>query len=131
MPEVACKIVDCCDLDDFPQSSSAEGNCPTGWQWDGTSCVRCAIPIAPSIALTGGSGVVDISFNVAADLAYIVERFSDGHWMTLSSGTGGGSVESYADDTVTPGQPYSYRITVAVSEECGYIQGESASVVAI
>ena len=80
MPEAACKSVDCCDLDDFPQSSSAEGNCPVGWQWDGTSCVRCAIPAAPSLSLAGGGGVVDLTFDVDEGLSYSIERFSDGHW---------------------------------------------------
>lgn len=127
MPE--CKIVTCCDLDDFPQTSSGAGNCPVGWQWDGASCVRCAIPAAPTLAPTGG--IIDISFEVDDDLAYRVERFSDGHWMTLTTGTGAGGTETYSDDAITVGQQYSYRITVAVSENCGYIEGESASAVAV
>lgn len=124
-----CKVVTCCDLDDFPLSSSGEGNCPVGWQWDGVSCVRCAIPVAPSITLSGSN--IDVEFTVAADLAYRVERFSEGHWMTLSTGTGGGVGIVYPDATVTPGTQYSYRISVAVGEECGYIEGESASAVAV
>lgn len=125
---VECKIVTCCDLDDFPQTSSSAGNCPVGWQWNGSSCVRCAIPAAPSLALS--AGIVDVEFDVEADFDYRVERFSDGHWMTLSTGTGTGAVELYSDEAVTPGTQYSYRISVAVSTECGYIEGESASAVA-
>jgi len=126
---VECKELTCCDLDDFPQVSSSEGNCPVGWQWDGVSCVRCAIPSAPSLTLTAGQ--IALAFNVATGLSYSVERFSDGHWMTLSTGTGGAGSEAYADASVTVGMQYSYRITVAVSEECGYIKGESASAVAV
>lgn len=129
MPEEGCKVVDCCDLDDFPVSASGSGNCPVGWQWDGVSCVRCAIPAAPSLTLT--SEVITLAFDVAEGAAYRVERFSDGHWMTLTTGTGIDVAESYADDSVEVGTTYSYRITVAVSEECGYIEGESASAVAV
>lgn len=126
---VECKVITCCDLDDFPMSSSGAGNCPVGWQWDGSSCVRCAIPAAPSLTLSAGQ--IALAFDVAAALAYAVERFSDGHWMTLTTGTGGAGTEAYADASVTAGQAYSYRITVAVGEECGYIEGESASAVAV
>lgn len=124
-----CKIVDCCDLDDFPLSSSGEGNCPVGWQWDGVSCVRCAIPVAPSLTL--GGGTIEVEFTVAEGLLYRLERFEGGHWMTLSDGTGEGIGVIYPDDTVEVGMQYSYRITVAVGAECGYIEGESASAVAV
>jgi hypothetical protein len=72
-----------------------------------------------------------LDFPVAADLPYRVERFEAGHWMTLDTGTGAGITITYDDATVTPGTQYSYRITVAVSDECGYIEGESASAVAV
>lgn len=126
---VECKIVTCCDLDDFPQNSSSAGNCPMGWQWNGSSCVRCAILAAPS--LTVSANIIDVEFDVEADSAYRVERFEAGHWMTLSTGTGTGAIELYSDESVEAGTHYSYRISVAVSEECGYIEGESASAVAV
>jgi hypothetical protein len=127
MPE-DCKTVDCCDLDDFPQSSSAEGNCPVGWQWDGVSCVRCAIPAAPTLELSAGQ--VALSYDVEQFLLYRIQRFSAGHWMDLGLSSGIGP-DTYIDTTVEAGTQYSYRITVAVSEECGYIEGESASAVAV
>lgn len=123
-----CKVITCCDLDDFPLSSSGEGNCPVGWQWDGASCVRCAIPVAPTLEL--GAGVIMAAYNVAGDLSYRVERSEAGHWMTVFNGTGIGD-EVYSDTSVVAGTQYSYRITVAVGEECGYIEGESASAVAV
>lgn len=126
MPE--CKTVDCCDLDDFPQPSSSEGNCPVGWQWNGEACVRCAIQAAPTLEI--GANIVIAGYEVANGLQYRIERFSDGHWMTLYSGPGIG-VELYDDVTVVPGTTYQYRITVEVSEECGYIEGESATALAI
>lgn len=124
-----CKVITCCDLDDFPLSSSGEGNCPVGWQWDGVSCVRCAIPVAPSLTIEGPD-VINIDFDVAEGLSYRIERFDD-HWMTLATGVGTGTSEAYTDDSVIIGTQYSYRITVAVGEECGYIEGESASAVAV
>ena len=72
-----------------------------------------------------------MTFDVEEGLPYRVERFSGGHWMTLATGTGGAGTESYADESIEVGMQYSYRITVAVSEDCGYIEGESASAVAV
>lgn len=123
-----CKVVDCCDLDDFPVSASGAGNCPVGWQWDGVSCVRCAIPAAPTLELSAGQ--ITLSYTVEDPVLYRIQRFEGGHWMDLGLSSGIGP-DSYADTTVVPGTQYSYRITVAVSEECGYIEGESASAVAI
>lgn len=124
-----CKLVTCCDLDDFPQTSSSEGNCPAGWHWDGVSCVRCPRPPAPSLTLS--ANLVTIDFEVEEDVLYQVQRFDDGQWMTIESNVGSGAGEQWLDVLVTPGSMYSYRISVAASAECGYIEGESASAVAI
>lgn len=39
--------------------------------------------------------------------------------------------DSYIDTTTVAGETYSYRIVVEQSSDCGYIEGESASAVAI
>lgn len=48
-----CKLTTCCDLDDFPQTSSSLGNCPTGYYWNSIreSCLR-----TPANALLGADG---------------------------------------------------------------------------
>ncbi len=124
-----CKTVTCCDLDDFPQTSSSDGNCPVGWTWDGTTCVRCSIPAAPTLEI--GSNIIVVYYTLEAGQLFTIDRFSDGHWMVLLSSMGVGGLELYDDLSVVPGETYQYRISVAVSEECGYIEGESASGLAI
>ncbi len=50
---MSCKLITCCDEDDFPESSSQEGNCPVGYYWSeqGQSCRR-----TPSNALLNEDG---------------------------------------------------------------------------
>ena len=129
MPE--CKTVECCDLDDFPEGSSSDGNCPVGWYWNGSACARCEIPPAPS-ALPTISGI-ELEWDVAEGLRYRIERMEQGDtmWTIFGIGTGSDTHEFNTDTTVVAGNTYYYRIVVEQSEECGYIDGESVSVVAI
>lgn len=205
-----CKEVTCCDLDDFPQNSSSEGNCPVGWQWDGTSCVRCDIPAAPSLALSpniilirwyspvgrpfvvsrkagfdgwespfvparltgtvsrmnldntlSGTGTLFLSELTIGDTISVPNDFGpeeelrvvtgitsdilltvDVDWIASWSGTDvyrmpsgftdlGSGDKEIEDTDVVPDVLYSYRVAVNLEEQCGSMEGETASAVAI
>lgn len=50
---MSCKLVTCCDLEDFPETSSDEDNCPAGYYWNSgaQSCKRI-----PTNAIYGENG---------------------------------------------------------------------------
>lgn len=48
-----CKVLTCCDFDDFPQTSSSNGNCPVGYHWRGNACV-----VGPCIHMLYEDGTV-------------------------------------------------------------------------
>lgn len=50
---MSCKLVTCCDLDDFPQTSSSDDNCPLGYYWNINSLACKRIP---SNAILGEEG---------------------------------------------------------------------------
>lgn len=125
-----CKSTSCCPPEDFAPETDREGNCPDGLYWNGTNCIQCPIPTAPSLVLAANQ--ITTNFNVAAGLAYMVERSTDMKmWVQLTTGTGGAGSETYVDGSVVAGTTYFYRIVVAVSVACGYISGEQASARAI
>lgn len=41
---MSCKLVTCCDLDDYQQTSSNEDNCPLGYYWNLNSLACKRIP---------------------------------------------------------------------------------------
>lgn len=107
----------------------ASGACAAGFFVSGGLCVACTVPPCPTATLL--TNQITLSFNVAAGLNYKVYRSLDGVNYTLkTSAVGGAGVESYVD-AVTGGKTYFYFISVEQNADCGYVDGEVLSLVAI
>lgn len=55
---MSCKLITCCDLDDFQQTSSNEDNCPISYYWNINSLACKRIP---SNAIFGEDGQMLLS----------------------------------------------------------------------